>query len=115
MQRIAVNEAQGYQTNFLQFQSLLDQLGSDKGLANYDKTNDIEILLKKIVDLNKCFLKVVYEMINDIPVLGPILAPSKSSYGQHGNYSDLTVSRLRHQVHPGRHSQLLRKCDRRNN
>jgi hypothetical protein len=95
MQRRIVTEARGYQSNFLELQSLLDQLGSDKGLANYDDTNDLETLLKNIVNLNKCLLTEVYDLINDIPVLGPVLGPSKSSCVQHGNYSDLAISLLR--------------------
>ncbi|KAA1468243.1 hypothetical protein DENSPDRAFT_877951 [Dentipellis sp. KUC8613] len=69
------SELQAYKTNMLGFQSVFAQLGADKGLANYDKTDDLETLLKNTVNLNKDTLKSVNEMIDAIPTIGPLLGP----------------------------------------
>lgn len=58
-------------------QGLLGDLGRDKGLANYDRSNDLETLLKHIVNLNKDTLSSVTDIVYEIPILGPILGPSK--------------------------------------
>lgn len=58
----------------LGFQTALAQ--SDKGLANYDDTNDLETLLKNTVDLNKNVLNAVDTAVYNLPILGPILGPS---------------------------------------
>ena len=62
----------------LGFQTALAKTGSDKGLANYDDTNDLETLLKNTVDLNKNVLDAVDVAVYKFPVLGPILGPSAS-------------------------------------
>ena len=62
----------------LDFQTALAKTGSDKGLANYDDTNDLETLLKNTVDLNKNVLSAVDVAVYNLPVLGPILGPSAS-------------------------------------
>lgn len=62
----------------LGFQTALAQTGSDKGLANYDRTNDLETLLKDTVDLTKDTLNAVDLLVHNIPILGPILDPSAS-------------------------------------
>ncbi|TFY70364.1 hypothetical protein EVG20_g2632 [Dentipellis fragilis] len=69
------SELQAYKTNMLGFQSIFAQLGADKGLANYDRTNDLETLLKNAVNLNKNALKSVSTMIDEIPTVGPLLGP----------------------------------------
>jgi len=48
---------------------------SDKGLANFDNTNDLEILLKNMVNLNKDVLTDTDVALTQIPVLGPLLGP----------------------------------------
>lgn len=53
--------------------------GSDKGLANYVPQNDIETLLKKVVNLHKDVLSATYEAVKNLPILGPILGPSESN------------------------------------
>ena len=58
-------------------QGLLGDLGRDKGLANYDRNNDLETLLKDIVNLLKDTLSAVTDIVYEIPILGPILGPSK--------------------------------------
>ncbi|KAH8120342.1 hypothetical protein DFH11DRAFT_1539501 [Phellopilus nigrolimitatus] len=57
------------------FDNLFGQLGADKGLANYDKTNILETLLKDYVNSNKDALSAVTAMIYNIPGLGPVLGP----------------------------------------
>jgi hypothetical protein len=70
---------------------LLAQLGSNKGLENYDSTNDLETLLKNTVNLNKDALNTIADIVANIPVLGPLLGPSKSSHVEDKNSSDLAV------------------------
>jgi len=65
----------GFHSNLLGFQSVLRQLGADRGLANYDKSNELETLLKNVVNLNKDTLKYVTTLVYNIPVLGPVLGP----------------------------------------
>ena len=62
------------------FTSLLAQLGSDKGLANYDKTDSLETLLKNVVNANKDLLKNVTEMSYAIPGLGSTVGPSECHF-----------------------------------
>lgn len=58
--------------------TLLKQLGAQEGLANYDRTNRLETLLKNLVNVNKDVLSSVTTISYNIPVLGPTLGPSKS-------------------------------------
>lgn len=62
----------------LGFQTALAQIGSDKGLANYDNKNDLETLLKNTVNLNKDVLEAVDVAVYNLPILGPTLSPSAS-------------------------------------
>ncbi|KAI0051705.1 hypothetical protein FA95DRAFT_1459126, partial [Auriscalpium vulgare] len=71
----SADELSAFQTNVLGFQTVLAQLGADKGLANYDKSNDLETLLKNMVNLNKDVLSYTTALVYVIPVLGPILGP----------------------------------------
>lgn len=66
----------------LGFQTALAQTatGPDKGLANYDNTNDLETLLKATVQLHKDTLNALDTAVYNLPVLGPILGPSTSQY-----------------------------------
>jgi len=68
-------ELRGFRDNMNRAQGLLGDLGRDKGLANYDRNNDLETLLKDIVNLNKDTLSAVADIVYEIPLLGPILAP----------------------------------------
>lgn len=72
-----VRELQGFRDNMDRTQGILGDLGRDKGLANYDRNNDLETLLKDIVNLNKDTLSSVTDIVYEIPVLGPVLGPSK--------------------------------------
>jgi len=62
----------------LGFQTTLAQTGAHKRLVDYDDTNDLEILLKAAVNLNKNVLSCVDVAVYNLPVLGPILGPSTS-------------------------------------
>ncbi|KAJ6610898.1 hypothetical protein B0H10DRAFT_2224603 [Mycena sp. CBHHK59/15] len=64
-----------YQTNIVGVQDILAELGADKGLANFDRTDDIEVYLKAIVNVNKDILSCVSILVDNLPVLGPILGP----------------------------------------
>jgi hypothetical protein len=74
----AASEMQAYKNNLLAFQTILRQLGSDKGLANYDKNNELETVLKDFVNANKNVLTATHQLVESTPTLGPILGPSKS-------------------------------------
>ena len=64
----------------LGFQTALAKAGSDKGEANYDRTNSLETVLKDTVNLNKNTLTAVTVVSYNIPGLGPILGPSTFQY-----------------------------------
>lgn len=72
-----VRELRGFRDNMGRTQGLLGDLGRDKGLAHYDRNNDLETVLKDIVNLNKDTLSSVNDIVYEIPLLGPILGPSK--------------------------------------
>jgi hypothetical protein len=65
-----------FHTNMLNYQTVLGELAADKGLEFYDQENDLETLLKNIVNLNKDTLSYVNVLTYNIPALGPILGPS---------------------------------------
>ena len=73
----ATRELRGFRDNMDRTQGILGGLGRDKGLANYDRNNDLETLLKDIVNLNKDTLSSVTEIVYEIPILGPLLGPSE--------------------------------------
>jgi hypothetical protein len=72
-------------------QGLLGDLGRDKGLANYDRNNDLETLLKDIVNLNKDTLSSVTLIVYGIPLLGTILGPSECVPNPTGVLADSSV------------------------
>ncbi|KAK0478493.1 hypothetical protein IW261DRAFT_1483767 [Armillaria novae-zelandiae] len=47
----------------------------DKGLGNYDRNDRLETLLKEVVNQTKDLLKVTVILVNNIPIVGPILGP----------------------------------------
>ncbi|KAJ7357382.1 hypothetical protein DFH08DRAFT_643294, partial [Mycena albidolilacea] len=71
----AVSQMQDFRTNLLEFQTTLHDLGSDKGLANYDKNNELETLLKDLFNANKDALSSVSTLVSSDPALGPVLGP----------------------------------------
>ncbi|OAX42978.1 hypothetical protein K503DRAFT_682199 [Rhizopogon vinicolor AM-OR11-026] len=72
-QQQALTELSEFSTNFKGFTTVLGELGADKGTANLDPTNDLEILLKNIVNANKDILAVTYDLVDSFPIVGPIL------------------------------------------
>lgn len=72
----SADEATAFHTNLLGFQNTLAQLGADKGLANYDKDNDLETVLKDLVNSVKYLLSDIDDMVYDIPGVGSTLGPS---------------------------------------
>ncbi|KAJ7492606.1 hypothetical protein FB451DRAFT_1361160 [Mycena latifolia] len=74
-QQQCVSALTSYQTNFAGFQSVLFLLGSDKGLAYYDRLDDFETLLKNIINFHKEALNAVALLVAQLPILGPILGP----------------------------------------
>lgn len=74
-QNSCISQASAYQSNLFNLQTLLASLGSDKGLKFYDSTNDLETLLKEIVDLNKSALGDISVIVDEMPILGPLLGP----------------------------------------
>lgn len=84
-------ELSAFQGNFKGFHDTLATHGA--GLGNYDRANDLETLMKNIVNCNKDVLKAVDDFVFKIPMAGPLLGPSK--------YTDLglmTLSDLPSQV-----------------
>ncbi|EIW86703.1 hypothetical protein CONPUDRAFT_78969 [Coniophora puteana RWD-64-598 SS2] len=74
-QQQASTQLTGFHENLLGLQGLLDQLGADRGLANEDPANDVETLLKNVVNLNKDVLSSTQTLVSNLPILGPILGP----------------------------------------
>jgi len=68
-------QAQGFHTSLLGFRTLLDQLGREKGLANYNRDDQLQTVLKNIVNTNKDFLKSISGMVDGVPAVGPVLGP----------------------------------------
>jgi len=65
----------GFHINLLSFQSTLSSLNANRGLANYDPNNQLETLLKNMINLNKSVLGYTTVLVYNIPVLGSILGP----------------------------------------
>lgn len=79
-QKQYVTSLTGFNDNISSFQTALaDAAASDKGLANYDRQNNVETLLKKVVNANKDVLSATTTVVYNVPTIGPMLGPSKSS------------------------------------
>ncbi|KAF8168086.1 hypothetical protein B0H34DRAFT_44995 [Crassisporium funariophilum] len=76
-QRDSASELSSFSTNMLGFQTAFVKSASesDRGLANYDRKNDLETLLKQYINLHKNALSAVSVLVYNIPGLGPILGP----------------------------------------
>ncbi|THH06107.1 hypothetical protein EW145_g4318 [Phellinidium pouzarii] len=74
-QQDAATALSNHQTSMTEFISTYKEVATDKGLANYDNSIELETLLKDVVNANKNVMAAVAELIDGIPVLGPILAP----------------------------------------
>lgn len=73
----AVTQLTSFQSVLQASADLLKQLAADDGLANYDKNNDLETMLKDAVNMNKNVLSDVTTMTYNIPALGAVLGPSE--------------------------------------
>ena len=78
-QQNAAAKFSSLQQNSQGVDGLLAQLAADKGLANYDKNDELETCLKEFVNANKDALSAVNTLIQNDPALGPILGPSRLS------------------------------------
>ncbi|EPQ60809.1 hypothetical protein GLOTRDRAFT_124558 [Gloeophyllum trabeum ATCC 11539] len=78
-QRQCASELTSFHTNMQGYYTVLARIASDKGLdkglANYDRQNDLETSLKDVVNLNKDTLQGVTVLVYNIPSLGPVLGP----------------------------------------
>ena len=83
------------------FESIFSQLGADKGLANFDQSSELESLLKSLVNSMKNLLSSMTTLTENIPGLGPAVAPGMCSISMpflHLFYLNFAVSRVRNQV-----------------
>ncbi|KAF9481420.1 hypothetical protein BDN70DRAFT_876400 [Pholiota conissans] len=64
-----------YNANVARFRSAFARAKTGRGLANYDRTNDLETLLKDFVNLTKNTMQAIYDAVLALPMLGPILGP----------------------------------------
>ena len=76
LQQNAASQLALFHDTIQAIRSLFTQLAADKGLQNYDRTNELETMLKNVINANKNALTAVDNMIYNIPTLGPILGPS---------------------------------------
>ncbi|KAL5518926.1 hypothetical protein ACEPAH_609 [Sanghuangporus vaninii] len=74
-QQGAASRFSSFSSNTQGFSDLFGQLAADKGLANYDKGNELEVMLKDVINANKDALSAVTALVYNIPDLGPILGP----------------------------------------
>ncbi|KAI0094902.1 hypothetical protein BDY19DRAFT_915193 [Irpex rosettiformis] len=71
----SADEVTAFRENLNGFQDILAQLGADKGLANYDRSDQLETLLKNLVNTNKDLLKSVDATVYQLPAVGGTLGP----------------------------------------
>lgn len=72
-----VGNLTAYKLSILRFRSALGDLGRNKGLAYYNRNDDLETLLKNIINIQKQTLSYVDTIVFRVPVVGPILGPSE--------------------------------------
>ncbi|KAL7285307.1 hypothetical protein ACG7TL_000402 [Trametes sanguinea] len=72
---LAVSHFTAYKAGLLQFNTILVQLAGDKGLANFDDANGLEVMLKDMVNMTKYMLADVNTLVANIPTLGPMMGP----------------------------------------
>ena len=68
-------ESSNFYSSAQSFNSLLGELAADKGLAFYDPSDLLEVILKDFIDANKDFLTSVDVIVANMPVIGPLLGP----------------------------------------
>ncbi|KDR80126.1 hypothetical protein GALMADRAFT_153813 [Galerina marginata CBS 339.88] len=72
-QRECVSSLMDFIANFQGFQEAFANVTSDNNFGSYD--DELEILLKDIVNANKNALSSMDYIISDIPAIGPLLGP----------------------------------------
>ncbi|EMD42044.1 hypothetical protein CERSUDRAFT_120889 [Gelatoporia subvermispora B] len=70
-----VSAVTSFSSNLKSWAGLLAWLAQDKGLANYDSSNQVETMMKNTVNDVKYSLNDLSEMINNDPTLGPLIGP----------------------------------------
>ena len=68
-------ESSNFYSSAQSFNLLLEELAADKGLAVYDPSDPLEVILKDFIDANKDFLTSVDVIVANMPVIGPLLGP----------------------------------------
>ena len=96
----AATQLTAFHTQMLGFEAIFRQFGADAGLKNYNSADDIETLLKNVVNLHKNTLSYVTTISYNLPIVGKTLGPSQSSLSLLQFSFDLTTddSRVRDQV-----------------
>lgn len=90
-----------------------DLLGDQqKGLANFDPNDPLEVVLKSLINATKDALEALDILVYKFPVLGPILGPSESSLspGYRAVSFNRPGSRLRSEMYLGRNPRPHREC-----
>ncbi|KAI0793494.1 hypothetical protein C8Q75DRAFT_804301 [Abortiporus biennis] len=64
-----------FHLDLLGVRAVLEQLGADKGLANYDRSDELETILKKIVNASKDLMGNIDANVYELPVIGSTLGP----------------------------------------
>jgi hypothetical protein len=76
-QQQCATELTSFYSNLFGVEDILKTLGCEKGLANYDRDNELETILKNSINIIKDLLREVLAIVEDIPFLGRILGPSE--------------------------------------
>lgn len=66
-------------SSLVSINNLFSSTAAQDGLANYDKNDQVQVALKDTVNYTKTFLSNTDVLVYNIPLLGPILGPSKLS------------------------------------
>lgn len=74
-QQQSSTEVSTFRSHLSGFSDIFAQLGSDKGLANYDKTDSLQTLLKNVVNANKNILSTTDQLVYQVPAVGGTLGP----------------------------------------
>ena len=75
-QQQAVLAAGGIVDTLRTFQGFLND--QQKGLANFDPNDPLDVLLKNLINATKDALEAIDILVYRIPILGPLLGPSAS-------------------------------------
>ncbi|KAF8640422.1 hypothetical protein AX17_000088 [Amanita inopinata Kibby_2008] len=65
----------GFKQSVGSFQAILSEIGADRGLAFYDRSDDLEKLVKNIINICKKVFSAVDILVDSNPTLGLLLGP----------------------------------------